>query len=101
MLVVVFSCFACCVSDTPTVEIKPWNKHLVTQAFKGADIFTGDIDGDGKEEFVVIRVFDQLKFSWFDHEIIGEEHQWTEHIIDEGLLPADHELRDIDGDGDL
>jgi hypothetical protein len=97
----VFLCFACCISDTPTVELNPWDKHLVTQTFKGADIFTGDIDGDGKEEFVVIQVFDQLKFSWFDHETLNEENQWTEHIIDEGLLPADHELRDIDVDGDL
>ena len=97
----VFLCFACCISDTPTVELNPWSKHLVTQTFKGADIFTGDIDGDGKEEFVVIRVFDQLKFSWFDHKTVGEEDQWTEHIIDKDLLPADHELRDIDDDGDL
>ncbi len=101
IFLVVFLCFACCISDTPTVEMNPWNKHVVTEAFKGADIFTGDIDGDGKEEFVVIRVFDQLKFSWFDHETVGEEDQWTEHIIDEGLLPADHELQDIDDDGDL
>jgi len=62
IVTIVFLSFACCISDTPTVEMTPWNKHLVTQAFKGADIFTGDIDGDNKEEFVVIGVMDQKKW---------------------------------------
>jgi len=93
--------FACCNSDSTKIEVTPWTKHIITDTFKALDMFTGDIDGDGKAEFVAIDALEQQKVSWFDHELVGGEHQWTEHTIDENFLPADLELQDIDGDGDL
>jgi hypothetical protein len=94
-----------CDSKAPDIEINLWNKHLVTDSLKGADMFTGDIDNDGKEEFVVIAVMAGLKISWYDHELIDGEDKWTETVIDQAenleFLPADHELLDMDGDGDL
>ncbi len=93
--------FACCNPDSTTVEITPWKKHMVTETFNAKDLFTGDIDGDGKEELVANDPMNKRMFSWFDHEIVGGEHQWTEHLIDDTYLPADCELQDLDGDGDL
>lgn len=95
------SCFACCDSDSTKIEVTPWTQHIITNTFNAKDLFTGDIDGDGKEELVAIDPMNQRKFSWFDHELVGGEHQWTEHLLDDSFLPADHELQDIDEDGDL
>ena len=93
--------FACCNSDSTKIEVAPWTKHIITDTFNAKDLFTGDIDGDGKEEFVAIDPMDQREFSWFDHELVEGEHRWTEHSIDETFLPADFELQDVDEDGDL
>jgi hypothetical protein len=93
--------FACCNSDSTKIEVTPWTKHIITDTFNAKDLFTGDIDGDGKEEFVAIDPMDQREFSWFDHELVEGEHRWTEHSIDETFLPADFELQDVDEDGDL
>src|SRR5210317_77071 len=90
--------FACCKSDSTKIEVTPWTKHIITDTFNAKDMFTGDIDGDGKEEFVAIDPMDQRMFSWFDHELVEGEHRWTEHIVDDTFLPADFELQDIDED---
>ncbi len=106
-LLILLALFIGCDSDKsddgPYVETNLWSSHLIADDFAGADMFTGDIDGDGKDEFIIIGVMKDLKISWFDYVESDSGQEWTEFVIDEGpgFLPADNELRDMDDDGDL
>ena len=72
IFLILSSFFACCNPDSPQVEVTPWTKHIITDTFNAKDLFTGDIDGDGKEEVVANDPMDKRMFSWFDHELVEE-----------------------------
>lgn len=86
--------------EAPVNTGDPWRKHTVA-AIKAADLYPGDIDGDGKSDFITSALFEN-KVSWFQYEINGGEVSWVEHVIDDNInIPGDISLNDIDGDGDL
>jgi hypothetical protein len=87
--------------ENPPNTGDPWIQHLVTNTYKGTDLYTGDINIDGKADFVVSGVFDK-KISWFQYRWENGQAVWTEHLIDDSINePGDISLNDVDGDGDL
>jgi hypothetical protein len=85
--------------EAPAKEGGPWIKHSVTNDLKGTDLYTGDIDGDKKSDFVVAGLF-QKKISWFKYNSANQS--WTEKLIDDDIkFPGDISLDDLDGDGDV
>jgi hypothetical protein len=86
--------------EAPVNAGDPWLKHTVA-AIKAADLYPGDVDGDGKSDFITSALFEN-KVSWFQYEINGGAVSWVEHVIDDTInIPGDISLNDIDGDGDL
>jgi hypothetical protein len=87
--------------ENPTNSGDPWIQHLITNTYSGTDIYTGDINRDGKTDFVGSGLWD-LKISWFDYQWDNGQALWTEHLIDDNInQPGDISLNDVDGDGDL
>lgn len=87
--------------EQPADNATPWAKHLITNTYSGTDLYTGDIDGDGKADLIVSGLFTN-KISFFSARWENGEALWTEHPVDKFVvLPGDISLDDIDGDGDL
>jgi len=88
--------------ENPFNRGDPWMQHLVTNTYAGsADLYTGDINRDGKTDFVVSGLTNK-KISWFEYRWGNEQALWTEHLIDDNINePGDISLDDLDGDGDL
>ena len=87
--------------EAPSISGSTWTQHPITDQFTGSDVYTGDIDGDGKNDFVASSLYN-AKISWFSYQWNGSEISWTEHVVDDGILiPGDISLNDVDGDGDL
>jgi len=86
--------------EAPASTENPWIQHTVAE-IKAADVYPGDIDRDGKSDFVTAAIFER-KVSWFKYEVNSGEVSWTENVIDDDIdLPGDISLDDVDGDGDL
>ena len=65
------------------------------------DLYTGDINRDGKTDFVV-SALTNYKISWFGYRWENGQALWTENLIDNNINePGDNSLDDLDGDGDL
>jgi len=87
--------------EQPADSQDPWIQHVVTNTYDGTDLYTGDINADGKDDFVISGLF-YNKISWFSYTWENNQAVWTEHIIDDNVsTPGDNSLNDIDGDGDL
>ena len=87
--------------EAPVRSGDPWTKNIISETFTGTDMYTGDIDRDGKDEVIVSGLFIS-KISWFSAAKQGGEIVWTEHVLDNDTLnPGDISLNDVDGDGDL
>jgi hypothetical protein len=88
--------------ENPSSASDPWIKHLVTDTYAGsADLYTGDINRDGKTDFVVSGLTN-YKIAWFEYNWVDGQALWTEHLIDDNINePGDNSLDDLDGDGDL
>jgi hypothetical protein len=87
--------------EAPSNEKDAWTQHLVSNTFSGTDIYTGDINRDGKTDFVISGAFVD-KISWFEHSWESGETLWMENVIDDDPDdPGDISLNDLDGDGDL
>jgi hypothetical protein len=87
--------------ENPANTGDPWIQHLVTNTYAASDIYTGDIDKDGKTDFVGSGLWDK-KIAWFEYAWENGQALWTEHLIDDNINePADISLNDLDGDGDL
>lgn len=91
----------------PTAEGDPWLVHEIRDDFPMADIYVGDIDGDGKDDIIGASYGDKAdilyNIAWFRKEPEGADRPWTTHYIewDDNDIPSDVELVDIDNDGDL
>jgi hypothetical protein len=87
--------------EQPATSGSPWIKHLISDTYDGTDMYTGDIDGNGKSDLIISGLFGN-KISWFSAQMIGSEAVWTEHVLDDNCtLPGDISLNDMDDDGDL
>lgn len=87
--------------ENPSNPGNPWVQHLITDTYSGTDIYTGDINRDGKTDFVVSGLND-MRIAWFEYKWENEQTVWTEHLIDDNInQPGDISLNDVDGDGDL
>ena len=87
--------------ESPSNPSDPWIQHLITNTFSGTDLYTGDINQDGKTDFAVSGVWDK-KIAWFEYRWENGQAIWTEHLIDDNINePGDNSLDDLDGDGDL
>ena len=87
--------------ESPSNPGDPWVQHLVTDTYAGSDLYTGDINRDGKTDFVGSGLRD-CKISWFQFRWENGQALWTEHLIDDNINePGDISLDDLDGDGDL
>ncbi|MEI6127078.1 MAG: VCBS repeat-containing protein, partial [Pseudomonadota bacterium] len=87
--------------EQPANSGDPWIQHLITNTYDGSDLYTGDIDQDGKTDFIISGLFYD-KISWFSYEWVNNQVLWTEHSLDDAaLMPGDISLNDMDGDGRL
>jgi len=87
--------------EAPVISTNPWTKHTISDTYEGTDMYTGDINRDGKDELIVSGLF-KKKISWFSAAKANGDITWTEHILDnDTLFPGDISLNDLDGDGDL
>jgi len=87
--------------ENPSTPGDAWIQHLVTNTYAASDIYTGDIDQDGRTDFLGSGLWD-YKISWFDYRWENGQALWTEHLIDDNINePGDNSLNDLDGDGDL
>jgi hypothetical protein len=87
--------------EIPSNSGDPWVQHLVSNTYAASDIYTGDIDKDGKTDFIGSGLWDK-KISWFQYRWENGQAVWTEHLIDDNINePGDNSLDDVDGDGDL
>jgi len=87
--------------EAPFLSSGTWTKHILTDTFSGTDIYTGDVDSDGKADIIISGLFIG-RISWF--EAVSEQGEiiWTEHVLDDDIVfPGDISLDDLDGDGDL
>jgi hypothetical protein len=86
--------------EAPPFGSELWTQHIVAE-YNSTDIYTGDINNDGKVDLIVSGLFiDEI--SWFEHKVETGEIKWTQHLIDDEIsLPGDIALNDFDGDGDL
>jgi hypothetical protein len=83
--------------EAPSNGADPWTQHLASNTYEGADLYTGDINGDGKVDLLASGLFNN-KISWFEY----NQALWTENLIDSDVKsPGDNSLDDMDGDGDL
>ena len=91
-----------CGCDIWFPEESEWIKHTVSETFEGADMYVGDIDNDGNDDFISSGLFHRT-LSWFNYSLENDKYIWTEHIIDSGTntTPGDNSLSDLDDDGDL
>ena len=87
-------------NEAPPFGSELWTQHIVAE-YNSTDIYTGDINNDGKVDLIVSGLFiDEI--SWFEHKVETGEIKWTQHLIDDEIsLPGDIALNDFDGDGDL
>ena len=84
--------------EAPSSRSDSWTQHIVAE-YNGTDIYTGDINGDGKMDVVVSGIFE---ISWFEPRRKNDGIQWTRNMIDDDIsAPGDISLDDLDGDGDL
>jgi hypothetical protein len=87
--------------ENPTSPGDPWIQHLITSTYLGTDIYTGDINKDGRGDFVASGLND-MRIAWFEYTWENGQAVWTEHLIDDNInQPGDNSLNDLDGDGDL
>jgi hypothetical protein len=87
--------------ENPTSPGDPWIQHIVTNTYLGTDIYTGDINKDGRGDFVASGLND-MRIAWFEYTWENGQALWTEHLIDDNInQPGDNSLNDLDGDGDL
>jgi hypothetical protein len=87
--------------EAPLNVSDPWIQHVISNHIQAADVYPGDIDGDGRTDFIV-SVLGELKVTWFKNELSNGEVVWSEHVLDDNItLPGDISLADVDGDGDL
>jgi hypothetical protein len=87
--------------ENPSNSGDPWVQHLVSNTYAASDIYTGDINRDGKTDFIGSGLWDR-KISWFEYRWENGQAVWTEHLIDDNINePGDNSLNDLDGDGDL
>jgi len=85
----------------PLTTGDPWIQYTISDNIEAADVYPGDIDGDGRSDFIV-SVLGGLKISWFSNELSNDDIVWSEHVLDDYILiPGDITLIDVDGDGDL
>ena len=97
VLVTVFQTQAIYWYEAPSISSNPWTQHLVSDAYEGTDLYTGDINEDGKIDFVVAGLFANV-IPWFEY----NQSLWVEKLIDNNVSwPGDVSLDDLDQDGDL
>lgn len=94
--------------EAPSEDDGEWKVHFVDEEFEATDVYTGDINKDGKTDIAVAgfnmgmgSLPDSL--AWFEHTWNGDEITWEKHYIDENTInaPGDISLNDINGDGYL
>lgn len=86
--------------EQPATSGAPWIQHFISD-YDGTDMYTGDIDGNGKSDLIISGLFGN-KISWFSSRWINNDAIWTEHVLDDNCtLPGDISLSDVDNDGDL
>ncbi|MFW5740372.1 MAG: FG-GAP repeat domain-containing protein, partial [Myxococcota bacterium] len=94
--------------ESPAADGDTWTEHVITDDLPAADLFVGDIDGDGSEDLLVAglsmmgpAVPDSVV--WFERYDDAGAVGWRKHWVDFGepQTPGDVELQDLDGDGDL
>jgi len=88
--------------EAPAVSGGDWTQHVISETFGGTDIFTGDINGDGKDNNMVVAGLGLNKISWFKPVATDNGTLWQEYVIDDDIMtPGDLSLHDLDNDGDL
>ena len=97
VLVTVFQTQAIYWYEAPAISGDPWIQHLVSNSYECTDLYTGDINGDGKIDFAVAGLFGNL-IPWYEY----NQSSWVENMIDDYIIwPGDISLDDLDEDGDL
>jgi hypothetical protein len=87
--------------EAPLNESDPWIQNVISNNIGASDVYPGDIDGDGRNDFIVSALWEN-KIYWFKNELSNGEIVWSEHVLDDNILiPGDISLDDVDGDGDL
>ncbi|MFP4580198.1 MAG: FG-GAP repeat domain-containing protein [Candidatus Sumerlaeia bacterium] len=88
--------------ENPENPEKPWKQRLITDRFqKYHDQAIGDVDGDGKDELVVLSQGTRI-LCYFDIPEDPTVEPWPEancHIIAEDIEVEGARVADIDGDG--
>ncbi len=75
------------VDDTSTRPVNPWGKAV------------GDLNGDGRPDLVTGG---QKSGGLVWYENTGDMHRWPRHLVEDGGgFSTDHEVCDLDSDGDL
>jgi len=84
-----------------------WKRHIVDSSFEGADVYTGDINGDNQSDFVVAGYNMGMgvqpdSVTWFEFTRNNGDVTWEKHIVDKDIVaPGDISLNDMNGDGKL
>jgi hypothetical protein len=87
--------------EAPADITGTWIQHVINNNIGAADNYPGDIDGDGRNDFIVSVLWEN-RISWYKNELLNGEIVWSEHGLDDAIsLPGDISLADMDGDGDL
>ena len=87
--------------ESPADITGTWIQHVISNNIGASDVYPGDIDKDGRNDFIVSVLFEN-RISWFKNGLLNGEIVWSEHALDDNILiPGDITLADIDGDGDL
>lgn len=94
--------------EAPVEATGEWIEHTVQADLRAADVFTGDIDGNGSVDFVLagydMGFSDQKdQIPWFSMVGEGANAVLEKSFVDyDGLVaPGDISLDDMDADGDL
>jgi hypothetical protein len=87
--------------EQPANSGGPWIQHSVSSTYDGTDMYTGDIDKNGRTDLIISGLF-YNKISWFSYSWENGQALWMENPLDDNInMPADISLNDLDGDGDL
>jgi hypothetical protein len=91
--------------EAPKEENGTWTEHSVDHDFEATDVYTGDINLDGRSDFVVAGYNMGMgknpdSVAWFEFEKNEDTVTWQKHYVDETIKgPGDISLNDMNWDG--